>query len=235
MTLPTIANSQTPSKVEFSWEQCLDGDLPALLAQQRFSRAVHDVTATAKAALPELHERIDRARDLVLAGAVTPDADGAFTITSQSVRGKTYLVQGGCPCPAAEKDPRCKHVIATWLWRKAHQVLDTLGTPLEALLTTLPPTASPLPHPLPEAPASVNVEVQINGRLARLTLRDSDETRLLERLEALLQRFPDAAAAPTPPEAWCDLHSCSMQRHSNQKGTWYSHRLDTGTWCRGKA
>jgi hypothetical protein len=44
--------------------------------------------------------------------------------------------------------------------------------------------------PLPEAPASCNVYVMLAGRKVQLTLRDSDEQRLLARLEALLKRFP---------------------------------------------
>src|SRR2546428_36537 len=43
---------------------------------------------------------------------------------------------------------------------------------------------------LPEAPASVNVHLELAGRQVQLTLRDSDEGRLLARLDAILQRFP---------------------------------------------
>lgn len=43
---------------------------------------------------------------------------------------------------------------------------------------------------LPEAPASVNVRVQIQGREVQITLRDVDEERLLDRLAKVLERFP---------------------------------------------
>ena len=46
--------------------------------------------------------------------------------------------------------------------------------------------------PLPEAPASVNVHLELAGRQVQLTLRDSDESRLLARLDAILERFPVA-------------------------------------------
>lgn len=55
-----------------------------------------------------------------------------------------------------------------------------------------------VPAPLPEAPASVNVRVRISGRECQLTLRDTDETRLLARLEAVLTRFPLEAKPASP-------------------------------------
>ena len=59
------------------------------------------------------------------------------------------------------------------------------------------PVAVPVPPaPLPEAPASVNVRLTIDGREVQLTLRDTDEERLLERLQAVLQQYP--LAPPTP-------------------------------------
>ena len=46
---------------------------------------------------------------------------------------------------------------------------------------------------------------------------------------------PDASAPPaSPPEDWCALHQVRMGRHSNANGTWYSHRLRDGTYCKGK-
>ncbi|MGE3542138.1 MAG: hypothetical protein AB7N91_32575 [Candidatus Tectimicrobiota bacterium] len=111
MAISTVSNGSTPSKRAISWDDFLDGGLPATLRQQRFTRLVHEATAAAKGALPELHSRIDRARDLVLAGAVSQNADGSFTLTSQSVRGKSYRIEGACPCKDAEIEPRCKHVL----------------------------------------------------------------------------------------------------------------------------
>ncbi len=97
---------------------------------------------------------------------------------------------------------------------------------------------------LPEAPASVNCYITLAGRQVQVTLRDSDETRLLARLEALLQRFP-VAAEPVPEQApatdarwerpgWCSTHGVQMTQHHNAKGTWWSHKLADGSWCHGK-
>jgi hypothetical protein len=67
---------------------------------------------------------------------------------------------------------------------------------IDSLYAWFPPQA-PAPTPLPEAPASVNCHITLEGRQVQLTLRDTDETRLLERLAALLKQYP-------PPRAACD-------------------------------
>jgi hypothetical protein len=79
------------------------------------------------------------------------------------------------------------------------------------------------------------VYVEISGRKVQVTLRDTDETRVLARLEAVLQRFPaEEATAEAPPEGWCTTHGVQMTQHHNAKGSWWSHKLADGTWCRGK-
>ena len=73
----------------------------------------------------------------------------------------------------------------------------------------------------------------------QLTLRDSDEQRLLTRLEALLERFPveevpDPESASTPPaEDWCGIHQVQMKERKGKYGPFYSHMTPNG-WCNGK-
>jgi hypothetical protein len=94
---------------------------------------------------------------------------------------------------------------------------------------------------LPEAPASVNCHLTIAGRQVQLTLRDSDEGRLLQRLTAVLAQYPLPEAAPSSPApaqgptgtGWCQKHQCQMKRHENAKGVWFSHYVD-GAHCKGK-
>jgi hypothetical protein len=79
--------------------------------------------------------------------------------------------------------------------------------------------------------------VTLAGRKVQVTLRDSDEQRLLERLETLLQRFP-AEAEPegeqAQPEGWCRKHSAQMKlNHGKDGSTWYSHKTADG-WCKGR-
>jgi hypothetical protein len=50
---------------------------------------------------------------------------------------------------------------------------------------------------LPEAPASINLKALIGGFEAQITLRDSSEDRLLDRLHALLGRT-DIRPIPKP-------------------------------------
>lgn len=33
----------------------------------------------------------------------------------------------------------------------------------------------------------------------------------------------------------CPVHGAPMRAYQNGKGAWHSHKLDDGTWCRGKA
>src|SRR2546426_12495110 len=78
--------------------------------------------------------------------------------------------------------------------------------------------------PLPEAPASINCYITIAGRQAQLTLRDTDETRLLQRLEAVLRRFPVETPAlvqtPTTPQPpACPWHG-QMIESTKAQGTW---------------
>jgi hypothetical protein len=98
------------------------------------------------------------------------------------------------------------------------------------------PHGEPAPA-LPEAPASVNVHVTLAGRKVQVTLRDSDEQRLLARLEALLQRFPvetlvqDSATPQTPVCAW---HG-AMKESTRAKGTWYCPaKMADGSYCKSR-
>jgi hypothetical protein len=106
-----------------------------------------------------------------------------------------------------------------------------------------PHTPSRSVAPLPEAPASINVRLMLHGRECQLTLRDSDEGRLLERLAVVLARVPvepstQASAAPTQAPAgkdWCKIHKTSMkEQHGKDGSKWHSHRLEGGTWCKGR-
>ena len=138
-----VANGPVLHKVELSWDDALSGNFPQPPAQQLFTQTVLTVAAHAKAALPEANGRVDRARDLVLAGAVVHNPDGSFTVRSQNEREKTYTVEDGtCQCPDAEKAPegRCKHLISTWLWRKSRKVVE------EQLATTALGSAGEAPQ-----------------------------------------------------------------------------------------
>jgi hypothetical protein len=42
-----------------------------------------------------------------------------------------------------------------------------------------------------------------------------------------------AQPAPTP-EGWCALHQVPMELRTNERGSWWSHRLADGSYCKGK-
>ena len=94
------------------------------------------------------------------------------------------------------------------------------------------------PQGLPEAPASVNVRLTIRGRECQITLRDTSEERLLERLQTVLERFP-VPEAPTVPagdqQGWCATHGVSMKLNQKDGRQWFSHKQEDGTWCKGTA
>src|SRR5439155_15365816 len=126
----------------------------------------------------------------------------------------------------------CKHRIAMGLAKRAYPLakakLDQQSNGTTQLPTdqpqvqsepVIPPVEAPTqseqavsPVAHTEAPASVNVYVTLGGRQVQVTLRDSDEQRLLVRLETLMQRFPVAEETKQEPrEGWCQKHGVQMK------------------------
>jgi hypothetical protein len=118
-----VATNGSISKLEVSWDDMMSGNLP-LTPQQLFSQAVLTEAAKAKAAMPHMSGRIERARDLVLAGQVRRQPDYSFAVGSGTAKGKVHIVDrdGHCDCldAATIEGGRCKHLIATWIWRRAN-------------------------------------------------------------------------------------------------------------------
>ena len=201
-----------------------------------FADAVHQVSQVAHAKLPaSLHGRLERATALVLSGGVFVEEDGSTQV--RCTHG-WYSVNGHCPCPdhARALDGYCKHRLAKALYRRASELLWEAPPAVSTALAAVPAASQPTPAPLPEAPASVNVHLELAGRQVQLTLRDSDEGRLLERLEAVLQRFP-LVVTPTDtqarPEGWCAKHGVQMHHNHKEGRSWWSHKTAEG-WCKGK-
>ena len=81
----------------------------------------------------------------------------------------------------------------------------------------------------------------IGGHKVQVTLRDSDEQHMLERLQTLLAQYPAPAqpAAQGQPqgqgEGWCAIHDTALYlNHSKDGRSWYSHRLPEGGFCKGR-
>ena len=187
---------------------------------------------------------------------------------------QSYLLVGpACACQDFTRgqapDGWCQHRIAAGIQKRVRELLplepapggvaptDTTPPPAAGgTATTAPQGVSSTETPaLPEAPASVNVRLQIDGRDCQLTLRDIDEARLLQRLAVVLQQYP--APQPAPQAAsqgqgplspqqhnaaamhkrvtdFCPIHNVAMPLNQKEGRSWYSHRLPDGRWCKGK-
>jgi hypothetical protein len=190
--------------------------------------AVSEITEKAKATLPQCNGRIDKALQIVLNGDVELLPEGKAKVASQSNGSTSYfLVNGTCECKDFAKAPSgwCKHRLAYGMYKRASALVKSKVAHSEHTETHRCKT------PLPEAPASVNVRLALGGREVQITLRDTNEQHLLERLEKLLQRFP---VEETQREGWCTHHNIQMKENHKNGQTWYSHKLANGKWCQGK-
>jgi len=237
---------------EISWDDMLDGkSLPENPARTVWREAVAEIADKARAKLPESASRVDRAVKLVLAGDVELLADGTAKVASQSNGTSAYhVVNGHCDCRDYDKAPHqfCKHRLGAAIARRAQELAKaklngasnghTAPAPVPQTLTAQTPPAEPVA--LPEAPASVNCHITIEGRQVQVTLRDTDETRLLERLASLLRQYPLAETQQPTQQAngsqkgWCARHGVQMTQNHKNGRSWWSHRLADGTWCKGR-
>src|SRR5262249_19577974 len=211
-------------------------------ARKAWREAVAEIAEKAKTKLPECSGRVDSAVKIVLAGDVELLADGTAKVASQSNGSTVYhVVNGHCDCKDFTKAPHnfCKHRLSTAIVRRAQELTKARMEQLDSASNG--PSQQPAEQPqgeavstLPEAPASANVHVTLAGRKVQVTLRDSDETRLLARLEALLKRFPaEDEPGQGQPEGWCDKHGVQMKERKGKYGPFYSH-MTANAWCHGK-
>jgi hypothetical protein len=201
-------------------------DLPIDETRKVWREAVSEVAQKAKATLPQCNGRVEKAVQIVLNGDVELLPDGKAKVASQSNGSTSYfIVNGTCECKDFPKAPSgwCKHRLAYGMYKRASALVKSKVAHSESTET----------HQaiLPEAPASVNVRLTLGGREVQITLRDTNEQYLLERLEKLLERFP---VEETQREGWCTHHNTQMKENHKNGQTWYSHKLANGKWCQGK-
>jgi hypothetical protein len=225
----------------YNWENDTFAQHTATPAQVTFREAVLQVADKAKAVLPANVSRIDKAITLCLQGLVEI-VEGKCRVASQT-NGKTiyHQVNGTCTCQdfTQEKAPNgfCKHRLAHGLYRRATEMVQAQEQ--EPIVEAQPAATAesvqvPVQHT--EAPASVNFHTTLAGRQVQITLRDTDETKLLARLETLLQRFPvvEEPKEPAQQEGWCSKHNVQMKLNHGKRGSWWSHKLPNGQWCNQK-
>src|SRR2546426_8059608 len=219
----------------YNWESDSFTQHTATPAQVAFRTAVLHVADKAKVVLPDNASRIDKAIALVLNGHVEM-VDGKCRVASQT-NGKTiyHQVNGTCTCQdfTQGKAPNgfCKHRLAHGLYRRATEMVQAQEQePVVEAQPTVTAETVQVPVQHTEAPASVNFHTTLAGRQIQITLRDTDETRLLARLETLLQRFPvvEESRESTQKEGWCHKHNVQMKLNHGKRGSWWSHKTVEG-------
>src|SRR5215470_16655252 len=206
----------------YIWESDSFTQHMATPARLAFREAVLQVADKAKAVLPDNTSRIDKAIALTLNGLVEI-VDGKCRVASQT-NGKTiyHQVNGTCTCQdfTQEKAPNgfCKHRLAHGLYRRAMELVQA-QEPIVAAQPAAPAETVQVPVQHTEAPASVNFHTTLAGRQIQINLRDTDETRLLARLETLLLRFSviEDHNEPAQKEGWCADHNAKMKLHHGKR------------------
>jgi hypothetical protein len=121
-------------------------------------------------------------------------------------------------------------------------------------LATVPPAESKA-EPLDYPQSTLSFKLRLGDVEMSWTLRgdDADVAQRLPRALATIRQLqakgslpapaeaassPATAAAPQPPleerPDWCSIHGISMRQQANAQGSWWSHRLPEGGFCKGK-
>jgi hypothetical protein len=161
------------------------------MAAPTFLDILRSEVARMQALHPEREGELARAHALIMHGMVLPSDDDPTTGQVLSSDGeKRYTGNGTCDCQAGQHGRACKHLQS---WR----LYQYVARKVEAASTAEVVHVDTKNLPLPEAPASVNLKVLIGGHETQITLRDSSEARLLDRLHTLLKR-QDLRPLPKP-------------------------------------
>ena len=203
--------------------------------RQIYREVLAGLAAKTLTKIPTLNGRTEKACKLVLGGDVELHSDGTALVNSLTDPSRAYLVvKGACDCRDFEQAPEhlCCHRLAVGFARKVQELVP-LATPDITAGSNIASTP-----PLGEAPASCNVYVQIGGHKVQVTLRDSDEQRMLERLQILLDRYPAAPErgrepqTPTVETPVCKYHG-QMKASTKAPGTWYcASKMGDGSYCK---
>lgn len=124
---------------------------------------------------------------------------------------------------------------------------------LDHLYAWMPGTA-PAPQPLPEAAFSLTLRGTLDGVEALLTARGQTAAEFkanLEQIRGLLDPKPQPLAQTAPqqqlsPQQFnamaqhrpitgvCPIHQVAMRLNEKNGQQWYSHRLESGEFCKGR-
>jgi len=93
-----------------------------------------------------------------------------------------------------------------------------------------------------EAPASFNTRYMTpEGFACQITLRGENGRDLLEKANAALSFLLESGFTPdvyhqksNGDRKLCSIHNVEMGRHEKFDRFWYSHKLEDGSWCKGR-
>jgi hypothetical protein len=209
------------------------------MATPTFTDALTQAEALARDAMPDRGTRIDQALSLVKNGHVFQCDDGHWQVDSTTTPGRTYNVDGSCPCPDSHfRGDVCKHRLAVYLSRKVLQLMATVATQPPVCPVDTQSTVTPAPPALPEAIFSATLKGTINGHETLLTVRGMTATEFATNLQAVqgVLDAPDPASQPRQPASQgtetpqCPTHG-ALKASTKGKGFYCPHRLDDGSWC----
>ena len=89
-------------------------------------------------------------------------------------------------------------------------------------------------------------EAEEERKLQQRSLDEQIAAAVAAALQAQTTESPTGNGARKPPAppaleptndtdpSWCPIHRCTMERRTNERGSWYSHRLSSGAYCKGE-
>jgi hypothetical protein len=182
----------------------------------------------AKLRVEVLPDRLHKALALVLAHAVSLDADGTASVQSGK---QTYRLAPDCPCvDATHRVELCTHTLAVELHRRALALRDSMAPASRPTAASVPASAAPPPSaaaapaaPLPaedtrqeqlpsadrwhvnEAPASCCLRLHIGEIELMYTMRDVSDAELTSRVQHLVPWVQDVLDQARERQAHLDL------------------------------
>lgn len=148
-------------------------------------------------------DRLTKALNLVLANAVTINADGTTQVRSDQ---RTYSIPPaeGCPCEDAKRRTRfCEHYIAMLIAKRATALLQDTKHASEQERSqegTAPSASVSTPWQIHEAPVAYTLTFVCKGVDVHLTMRDVSAAALFARIKRILPKIQEKTQAS--PEGW---------------------------------
>ena len=85
-----------------------------------------------------------------------------------------------------------------------------------------------------EVSAEASVEPGENWKKAQAILYEELAGQLASLFNHNSQKAPQKPSEEPTDSTFCPIHGVRMKRRGKGGQVWYSHRLNDGTWCKGK-